>query len=54
VIDLSAPLTEVLRDVVLDGVVLTESEADRRESISRIFANNREAGIDWDGLKTNK
>jgi len=54
VIDLPGPLSEIGCDVVLDAVILTESEGDARELINRIFANNGEAGIDWGGPKTNK
>lgn len=47
VIMIPGGLTEVSCDVVLDGVVITESELDTRELINRIYRNNGENGVDW-------
>ena len=40
-------LTEVMADVVLDGISVVASSKDRRELINRIRINNGEQPIDW-------
>ena len=42
-------LTDPLSDVVISGVVVVQSEADRRLLVNRIRANCGERVVDWEG-----
>ena len=42
-------LTEVMAEVVLDGVLVVESTRDRQQLMNRVLENNGDSPIDWDG-----
>ena len=43
----SASLTEVMAEVVLDGIIIVGSKHDRQDLMNRILVNNGEQPIDW-------
>ena len=43
-------LTEVMADVVLDGILVVANCEDRKELINRIRINNREMPVDWETI----